>query len=79
MGKSCNFAIVPARLLVDEKYHGIQMFIVQLRGLETHQPLPGMSHQQVNLIIYSFTRQHTVKPVLSGPVLNGHPLLSGQL
>ena len=22
---------------------------------------------------------HTVKPVLSGPVLNGHPLLSGQL
>ena len=23
--------------------------------------------------------QHTVKPVLSGPVLNGHPLLSGQL
>ena len=22
---------------------------------------------------------YTVKPVLSGPVLNGHPLLSGQL
>ena len=24
-------------------------------------------------------KQGTVKPVLSGPVLNGHPLLSGQL
>ena len=23
--------------------------------------------------------KYTVKPVLSGPVLNGHPLLSGQL
>ena len=24
-------------------------------------------------------KRNTVKPVLSGPVLNGHPLLSGQL
>ena len=41
MGKSSNFATVPARLIVDEKDHGIQMFIVQLRDLQTHQPLPG--------------------------------------
>ena len=41
MGKSSNFAVVPARLIVDEKDHGIQMFIVQLRDRQTHQPLPG--------------------------------------
>ncbi|KAL9961620.1 hypothetical protein ACROYT_G030602 [Oculina patagonica] len=43
MGKSSNFAIVPARLIVDRKDHGIQMFIVQLRDLQTHQPLPGVT------------------------------------
>ena len=42
MGKSSNFAIVVARLIVDAKDHGIQMFIVQLRDLNTHQPLPGV-------------------------------------
>ena len=41
MGKSSNFAVVPARLIVDKKDHGIQMFIVQLRDRQTHQPLPG--------------------------------------
>lgn len=41
MGKSSNFATVPARLIVDEKDRGIQMFMVQLRDLQTHQPLPG--------------------------------------
>jgi len=42
VGKSSNFATVPARLIVDGKDHGIQMFIVQLRDLHTHQPMPGM-------------------------------------
>ena len=42
MGKSSNFATVPARLIVDGKDHGIQMFIVQLRDLQTHQPMPGI-------------------------------------
>ena len=41
MGKTSNFATVPARLIVDGTDHGIQMFLVQLRDLETHQPLPG--------------------------------------
>ena len=41
MGKSSNFATVPARLIVDSKDHGIQMFLVQLRDLQTHQPMPG--------------------------------------
>lgn len=43
LGKSCNFAVTAARLMVDEKDHGIQMFIVQLRDLDTHQPLPGIT------------------------------------
>ena len=41
VGKTSNFAVVPARLIVDKKDHGIQMFIVQLRDRQTHQPLPG--------------------------------------
>lgn len=32
---------MPARLIVDSKDHGIQMFLVQLRDLQTHQPMPG--------------------------------------
>ncbi|KAL9961614.1 hypothetical protein ACROYT_G030588 [Oculina patagonica] len=43
LGKSSNFATVPARLIVDGKDHGIQMFIVQLRDMQTHQPLPGIT------------------------------------
>lgn len=50
MGKSSNFAIVVARLIVDAKDHGIQMFIVQLRDLNTHQPLPGVF---CNILPYS--------------------------
>ena len=41
MGKTSNFATAPARLIVDGTDRGIQMFLVQLRDLETHQPLPG--------------------------------------
>lgn len=43
MGKSSNFATVPARLIVGSKDHGIQMFLVQLRDLQTHQPMPGIT------------------------------------
>ncbi|XP_058950187.2 peroxisomal acyl-coenzyme A oxidase 1-like [Pocillopora verrucosa] len=43
LGKTSNFATVPARLIVDGTDHGIQMFLVQLRDLETHQPLPGIT------------------------------------
>lgn len=46
VGKTSNFATVPARLIVDGTDHGIQMFLVQLRDLETHQPLPGKGSLQ---------------------------------
>ena len=51
VGKSSNFATVPARLIVDGKDHGIQMFIVQLRDLQTHQPLPGIIIKSIRSLI----------------------------
>ncbi|KAE9167378.1 Peroxisomal acyl-coenzyme A oxidase 1, partial [Phytophthora fragariae] len=37
-----NHAIVHARLFLDGKDVGVQAFLVQLRSLEDHQPLPGI-------------------------------------
>uniref|UniRef100_W8AQW7 Acyl-coenzyme A oxidase n=2 Tax=Ceratitis capitata TaxID=7213 RepID=W8AQW7_CERCA len=42
LGHTANHAMVVAQLYIDGKHHGIQMFIVQLRDLETHMPLPGV-------------------------------------
>ena len=41
MGKTCNHAIVMAKLIIDGTDHGIQAFVVQLRSLEDHKTLPG--------------------------------------
>ena len=41
-----------------------------------------MRRMRQNVVILAIQRQNkisTVEPVLSGPVLSGHPLLSGQL
>ena len=51
VGKTSNFAVVPARLIVDKKDHGIQMFIVQLRDRQTHQPLPGKVKYSSKLLL----------------------------
>uniref|UniRef100_K3WPA5 Acyl-coenzyme A oxidase n=1 Tax=Globisporangium ultimum (strain ATCC 200006 / CBS 805.95 / DAOM BR144) TaxID=431595 RepID=K3WPA5_GLOUD len=42
LGKTANHAIVHARLFLDGKDFGVQAFLVQLRSLENHQPLPGI-------------------------------------
>ncbi|XP_018789528.1 PREDICTED: probable peroxisomal acyl-coenzyme A oxidase 1 [Bactrocera latifrons] len=42
LGHTANHAMVVAQLYIDGKHHGIQMFIVQLRDLDTHMPLPGV-------------------------------------
>ncbi|KAG6614494.1 acyl-CoA dehydrogenase/oxidase [Phytophthora cinnamomi] len=42
LGKTANHAIVHARLFLDGKNVGVQAFLVQLRSLENHQPLPGI-------------------------------------
>ncbi|KAF1319782.1 Peroxisomal acyl-coenzyme a oxidase, partial [Globisporangium splendens] len=42
LGKTANHAIVHARLFLDGKDVGVQAFLVQLRSLENHEPLPGI-------------------------------------
>ncbi|GMF39439.1 unnamed protein product [Phytophthora fragariaefolia] len=42
LGKTANHAIVHARLFLDGKDVGVQAFLVQLRSLKDHQPLPGI-------------------------------------
>ncbi|XP_036331678.1 probable peroxisomal acyl-coenzyme A oxidase 1 [Rhagoletis pomonella] len=42
LGHTANHAMVVAQLYIDDKHHGIQSFMVQLRDLDTHMPLPGV-------------------------------------
>lgn len=42
MGKTSNYAIVMAQLIIDGKQLGMHAFMVQLRDMETHQPMPGI-------------------------------------
>ncbi|KAI1722987.1 acyl-CoA oxidase domain-containing protein [Ditylenchus destructor] len=44
LGKSANFIVVVALLFTqDSGWHGAHPFWVQIRDLETHQPLPGIT------------------------------------
>lgn len=43
MGQTANFAVVYARLIVDEKDHGIHNFMVQLRSTLDHTALSGIT------------------------------------
>ncbi|XP_026759159.1 probable peroxisomal acyl-coenzyme A oxidase 1 [Galleria mellonella] len=42
LGHTVNHCIILAQLYTQGKCHGIQPFIVQIRDLETHIPLPGV-------------------------------------
>ena len=42
LGKTATHAVVMARLFVSGKDYGPHGFIVQLRSLQTHLPLPGI-------------------------------------
>lgn len=41
-GKSSNYAIVMAKLILDGRDCGIHAFLVQLRSLDDHRPMPGI-------------------------------------
>jgi acyl-CoA oxidase len=41
-GITANYALVMAKLIINNKEHGIHAFIVQLRSLETHKHMPGV-------------------------------------
>jgi acyl-CoA oxidase len=43
LGKIATHGVVYARLITDGKDHGVHGFIVQLRSLEDHLPLPGIT------------------------------------
>ncbi|OWY93716.1 Peroxisomal acyl-coenzyme A oxidase [Phytophthora megakarya] len=47
LGKTATHAIVIARLLLDGKDEGVQSFIVQIRSLEDHQPMPGIEVRDI--------------------------------
>lgn len=38
-----NSTVAFARLIVDNKDYGVHSFVVQLRDIKTHQPLPGIT------------------------------------
>ena len=42
LGLQATHAVVFARCIALENDYGMQPFIVQVRDLETHQPLPGI-------------------------------------
>lgn len=41
VGKTSNYAVVMAQLIIDDKKYGMHSFMCQLRDLETHEPMSG--------------------------------------
>ncbi|KAL4713910.1 hypothetical protein ACJJTC_015564 [Scirpophaga incertulas] len=42
LGSTVNHCIVVAQVIINDKSHGVYPFIVQIRDLQTHMPLPGV-------------------------------------
>ncbi|XP_075166084.1 acyl-coenzyme A oxidase 1-like [Haematobia irritans] len=42
LGQSANYCIVPANLYIDNVSKGLAIFVVPVRDMETHMPLPGV-------------------------------------
>ncbi|EFY88863.1 acyl-coenzyme A oxidase [Metarhizium acridum CQMa 102] len=42
LGKAANHAVVIAQLIIDNKTYGPHPFVVQIRDLKTHKPLPNV-------------------------------------
>ena len=49
VGQSANYAVVLAQLFTGRQHCGLHAFLVQLRDVHTHLPLPGLIH---SLILY---------------------------
>ena len=56
MGRTVNHVLLMAQLYTPDRNHscGIQMFLVQIRDLKTHQPLPG------KIVSYSKSSVHCI-------------------
>ncbi|CAF2817046.1 unnamed protein product [Rotaria sp. Silwood2] len=50
LGKSTNYVLLMAQLYTPDRNHpcGIQMFFVQIRDLNTHEPLPGVEVGEIS-------------------------------
>lgn len=42
MGGFTNYALVYANLIIDGESYGVRPFLVQIRSLEDHMPMPGI-------------------------------------
>ena len=42
MGRTANHAVVMAQLMINERSYGPHPFVVQIRDLETHEPLENI-------------------------------------
>jgi acyl-CoA oxidase len=66
LGKTATHCVLMARLITD-KDHGVHPFILQLRDLKTHEPLPGIEVGDIgpkfawNTIDNGFLRLHNVR------------------
>ena len=56
LGRSANYMLLMAQLYTPDKNHpcGLQMFFVQIRDLNTHEPLPGYKKKHSKLICFVF-------------------------
>ena len=43
LGLGANYAMLIARLIIDGHDYGPHPFMVQLRDMKTHEPLPGVT------------------------------------
>ncbi|XP_071960149.1 peroxisomal acyl-coenzyme A oxidase 1-like [Antedon mediterranea] len=49
LGLSCNYAVLLAQLVIQGKKYGPHAFLVQIRSLHNHQPLPGRQMGDIGL------------------------------
>lgn len=47
VGKTANCCLVMAQLITKGENHGMHFFFVQIRDLNTHEPLPGMPSKKL--------------------------------
>lgn len=43
LGKTANYAVLMARLILNGKDYGLHTFCIQIRSLEDHRPLKGIT------------------------------------
>jgi len=55
VGKTCNYVILMAQLHTQGKKRGIHAFVVQIRSLTDHKPMPGTGHVYMHQVFITHT------------------------